>query len=146
MSGSRTTFTTAILSVVGSGFFSLRMAFTLVRCPMGLAVSDLFTGLFWWSCKKCSCPPGNIWWPDKSLFVSLIRRRDTCFLALLVRRRPIRLAWRLPVFRPASSSRFGWHWRLFSCFLDCFEGASAHELYHIFGGVFDGPEGHAVLL
>ena len=27
-----------------------------------------------------------------------------------------------------------------------FDGASARELYRIFGGFFDGPEGHAVLL
>ena len=46
-SSSRRTFTTAVLSVVGSGFCSRQMAFTLMRCPMVLAVSDLFAGLFW---------------------------------------------------------------------------------------------------
>ena len=119
-SGSRTTFTTDVLSVVGSGFCSRQMAFTLVRCLTVLAASDLFAGLFWSPCKIFSCPSGHIWWLGGNLSVSFIGRRGTCFLAFLARRRPIRLVWRLLVIQPVSSGRFWWRWRLLFCFLDCF--------------------------
>ena len=133
----------ALWLCLGSAFFVL-----LFRHSSALLLVGPCFSLFW----NCSAPfeVGRcrviFVGLTKILFVSLIWRRDACFLAFVARRPPVLVARRGILCRPL----------LVACLVASalviplvfwFCGRRVGRQFRSrFGEVFDGPEGHAVLL